>query len=52
MVDSVGGTQTYAYDGLNRQTSITPPGSAVATVTYDAAGNVGLSIILFCRDNR
>ena len=40
MVDSVGGTQTYGYDGLNRQTRITPPGAAAVTVTYDAAGNV------------
>ena len=41
MADCGGGAQTYAYDGFNRQTSITPPGSAAATVTYDAAGNVG-----------
>jgi len=39
MVDSVGGAQTYGYDGLNRQTRLTPPGAAAVTATYDPAGN-------------
>ena len=39
MVDSVGGAQTYGYDGLNRQARLTPPGAAAVTATYDPAGN-------------
>ena len=40
IVDSVGGTQTYGYDGLNRQTRVTPPGAAAVTVTFRIEVNV------------
>jgi YD repeat-containing protein len=33
------GTTTYAYDNLDRLTSVTDPASALTTYGYDAAGN-------------
>ena len=40
--DPIGNTATYAYDAQGRLSTITEPGTAIATIQfgYDSAGNV------------